>query len=131
MLSEVFMEKIIDKFFEESDIFSEDNYKLIFTSVRRGFEGEVLEAAKMEGHSGAIVMQAKAVEKMRKKFFGFSVDPESAVILMITKADIVVPVIKSIYSVVDFKSEARGMIFVLPISLVCGMNESYDKIDIV
>ena len=50
---------------------------------------------------------------------------------MITKSEIVVPVIKSIYSVVDFKSEARGMIFVLPISLVSGMNESYEKIDIV
>jgi len=63
--------KMIDKIFEEGDIFSEDNYKLIFTSVRRGFEGEVLEAAKLEGHSGAIVMQAKAVEKVRKRFFGF------------------------------------------------------------
>lgn len=120
-----------DNIFEEDEIFAGDDYKLILTSVKRGYEGEVLEAAKLAGHSGAVVMQAKSVDKMRKKFFGFSVDPESAVILMITKSEIVVPVIKSIYSVVDFKSEARGMLFVLPISLVCGMNESYDKIDIV
>ena len=120
-----------DNIFEEDDLFAEEDYKLIFTSVKRGYESDVLEAAKLAGHSGAVVMQAKAVEKMRKKFFGFSVDPESAVILMITKSEIVVPVIKSIYSVVDFKSEARGMLFVLPISLVCGMNESYEKIDIV
>lgn len=120
-----------DNIFEEDDLFAEEDYKLIFTSVKRGFESDVLEAAKLAGHSGAVVMQAKAVEKMRKKFFGFSVDPESAVILMIAKSEIVVPVIKSIYSAVDFKSEARGMIFVLPISLVCGMNESYEKIDIV
>ena len=120
-----------DNIFEEDDLFAEEDYKLIFTSVKRGYESDVLEAAKLAGHSGAVVMQAKAVEKMRKKFFGFSVDPESAVILMVAKSDIVVPVIKSIYSAVDFKSEARGMIFVLPISLVCGMNESYEKIDIV
>ena len=120
-----------EKLFEEDEIFSEDEYKLVFTTVKRGYEGEVLEAAKLSGHSGAVVMQAKSVDKMRKKFFGFSVDPESAVILMIVKSDIVVPVIKSIYSVVDFKSEARGMIFVLPISMVSGMNESYEKIDIV
>lgn len=125
------MEKFIDKIFEEDDIFSEGDYKLIFTSVRRGFEGEVLEAAKMEGHSGAMVMQAKSVEKVRKRFFGFSVDPETSIVLMIVKSEIVVPVIKSIYSVVDFKSEARGMLFVLPISMVCGLDEMYDYIDIV
>lgn len=125
------MEKMIDTIFEEDNIFSEGEFKLVFTSVKRGYEGEVLEAAKLEGHSGAIVMQAKAVEKVRKKFFGFSVDPESSVVLMIVKSDIVLPVIKSIYSIVDFKSEARGMLFVLPVSMVCGLDETYDKIDIV
>lgn len=124
------MEKQINNF-EQDDIFSDEEYKLIFTSVKRGFEGEVMEAAKLEGHSGAIVMQAKSVEKVRKRFFGFSVDPESSVVMMIVKSDIVVPVVKSIYSVVDFKSEARGMLFVLPISMVCGLDETYDKIDIV
>lgn len=124
------MEKLIDNVFEEDDIFSEGDYKLVFTSVKRGYEGEVLEAAKLEGHSGAIVMQAKAVEKVRKRFFGFSVDPESSVVMMIVKSELVVPVIKSIYSVVDFKSEARGMLFVLPVSMVCGLDETYDKIDI-
>lgn len=125
------MKKMIDTIFEEDNIFSEGEFKLVFTSVKRGYEGEVLEAAKLEGHSGAIVMQAKAVEKVRKRFFGFSVDPESSVVLMIVKADIVLPVIKSIYSIVDFKSEARGMLFVLPVSMVCGLDETYDKIDIV
>ena len=124
------MEKLIDNVFEEDDIFSEGDYKLVFTSVKRGYEGEVLEAAKLEGHSGAVVMQAKAVEKVRKRFFGFSVDPESSVVMMIVKSELVVPVIKSIYSVVDFKSEARGMLFVLPISMVCGLDETYDNIDI-
>ena len=125
------MEKYIDNIFEEDDIFSDGEYKLIFVSVRRGFEGEVLEAAKMEGHSGAMVMQAKSVEKVRKRFFGFSVDPETSIVLMIVKSEIVVPVIKSIYSVVDFKSEARGMLFVLPISMVCGLDEMYDSIDVI
>lgn len=124
------MEKLIDNVFEEDDIFSEGDYKLVFTTVKRGYEGEVLEAAKLEGHSGAIVMQAKAVEKVRKRFFGFSVDPESSVVMMIVKSELVVPVIKSIYSVVDFKSEARGMLFVLPVSMVCGLDETYDNIDI-
>lgn len=124
------MEKQINNF-EEDEIFSDEEYKLVFVSVKRGFEGEVLEAAKLEGHSGGIVMQAKSVEKVRKRFFGFSVDPESSLVLMLVKSNIVVPVVKAIYSAVDFKSEARGMVFVLPVSMVCGLDESYDNIDIV
>lgn len=125
------MEKNDSILLEEDDIFSNEEYKLVFVSVRRGFEGEVLEAAKLEGHSGAMVMQAKSVEKFRKKFFGFSVDPESSVVLMLVKSDIVVPVIKSIYSSVDFKSEARGMLFVLPVSMVCGLDKTYDNTDLI
>ena len=116
--------------FDNEDIFSDEEYKLVFASVKRGFEGDVLEAAKLEGHSGAIVLQAKAIEKVRKKFFGFSMDPESSVVLMIVKADIVVPVIKAIYNVVDFKSEARGMVFVLPVSMVCGVDDEDDEIEL-
>ena len=48
---------------------------------------------------------------------------------MLVKEELVVPVIKSIYSVVDFKSEARGMIFVLPVSLVCGMEDDFNQIE--
>ena len=123
------MEKNEEIVYDEDEIFSNENYKLVYTSVKRGFESEVLEAAKLAGHTGAMVMQAKAIDKFRKRFFGFSVDPESSVVLMLVKEELVVPVIKSIYSVVDFKSEARGMIFVLPVSLVCGMEDDFNQIE--
>lgn len=125
------MENKDELIFDEEDIFSKGDFKLVFVSVRRGYEGEVLESAKQAGHSGAMVMQAKSVEKFRKRFFGFSVDPESSVVLMIVKSDIVLPVIKSIYSMVDFKSEARGMLFVLPVSMVCGLDKTYENVDLV
>ena len=116
--------------FEEDDIFSNEDYKLVMSIVKRGFESDVLEAAKSVGHFGAAIMQAKGVSKMQKRFFGFSVDPENTVVMMIVKSELVVPVMKAIYSSADFKSEARGMIFALPVSLVAGMNDVYDKIDV-
>ena len=116
--------------FNEEDIFEKDDYKLVMTVVKRGFETNVLEAAKKVGHYGATVMQAKGVSKIQRKFLGFSIDPETTIVLMIVKDEIVLDVIKKIYSVVDFKSEARGMVFALPISLVAGLNETYEKIDI-
>jgi len=121
------MEKIE---FNEEDIFEKDEYKLVFTTIKRGFETEVLEAAKKVGHYGATVMQAKGVSKIQRKFLGFSIDPETTIVLMIVKDELVLDVSKEIYSVVDFKSEARGMVFALPVSLVAGLNDAYEKIDI-
>ncbi|MBQ8452109.1 MAG: hypothetical protein IJ538_05020 [Clostridia bacterium] len=117
--------------FEESDYFSDDEYTLVLTSVKRGFETDVLEAARAIGETGATLMQAKGVEKIQKRFFGFSINPENTVVMILVKKENVVPVMKAIYSIADFKSEARGMVFALPVSLVAGMNETYDKIDIV
>ena len=116
--------------FDEDDIFSNDEFKLVLSIVKRGFESDVLEAAKTVGHFGAFIMQAKGVSKLQKKFLGFSIDPENTVVMMLVKKELVVPVIKSIYSVADFRSEARGMVFALPVSMVAGMNDTYDKIDI-
>ena len=112
-----------DLYFEEEDIFSNEDYKLIVSIVKRGFETEVLEAAKSVGTNGAILMQAKGVSKTKKNFLGFSMNPENTVVMILAKSELVVPTMKAIYSVTDFKSEARGMVFALPVSLVAGMED--------
>ena len=116
--------------FEEDEIFSKDEYKLVVTIVKRGFETDVLEAAKSIGSNGAILMQAKVVSKIQEKFFGFSLNPENTTIMILVKKQNVVPTMKAIYSVIDFKSDARGMVFALPVSLVAGMDATYDRINI-
>lgn len=116
--------------FEEEDIFSDDEYKLLVSIVKRGFETDVLEAAKSVGTNGAILIQGKGVSKTQKKFFGFNIDPENTVIMILVKAEFVVPTIKAIYSVSDFKSRANGMVFALPVSMVAGMDKTYDKIEL-
>ncbi len=116
--------------FEDDEIFSNEEFKLVLSIVKRGFESDVLEAAKAEGHFGAFIMQAKGVSKLQKKFLGFSIDPENTVVMMVVKNELVVPVIKSIYSVTDFKSEAKGMVFALPVSLVAGLRDTYDRFDV-
>ena len=119
------------KDFNEEEIFEKEDYKLVLTIVKRGYEQEVLEAAKKDGHYGATVLQAKGVSRLKRTFLGFSIDPETTIVLMIVKDDIVVDLIKKIYDVVDFKSDARGMVFAFQVSMVEGLNDSYDKIDIV
>ncbi len=116
--------------FEEDEIFSDKKHKLLITLVKRGFETDVIEAAKSAGTRGAILMQAKGVSKIQQKFLGFSVNPENTVVMIVVKDELVVPTMKAIYSVIDFKSDARGMVFACPISLVAGIDDTFEKIKI-
>lgn len=104
---------------------------MVVALVKRGFETDVIEAARSVGTRGAILMQAKGVSKIQQKFLGFSVNPENTVVMIVVKDELVVPTMKAIYSVVDFKSEARGLVFALPISLVAGIDETFDRVPIV
>ncbi len=122
------MEKKDEIEFIDDEIFSEQGYKLILSVSKRGFESDILQAAKSVGTTGAMLMQAKSVAKIQKKFLGFSLTPDDTIVMMLVKDELVLPTIKAIYSVIDFKSEAHGMVFALPVSCVAGMNDSYDKI---
>ena len=121
------MDIIEKEFVEEENIFSEDSFKLVISISKRGFETDILEAAKSAGTSGGILMQAKGISKSQKKFLGISISPDDTVVMILVKDELVVPTIKAIYSVIDFKSEAHGMVFALPVSSVAGMNERPEK----
>ena len=105
----------------DEDIFDDDLYKLVVAIVQRGYSDEVVFAAKANGAKGAVILHGKGAGNSERKFFGFNIDPENEVVLMLVKEDIVVPIMKSIYSATDYKSSARGLVFALPVSYVTGM----------
>lgn len=106
--------------FEE--IFDKDDYKLVVAVVARGYSGEVINMAKSAGAKGAVVLSGTGVGESQRSFFGFMVNPENEVIMIVTKTEIVMEVIENIYKAVDFKSRARGLVFALPIDYVTGMS---------
>lgn len=122
------MDKSKEIVFEEDEVFSDKEYKLVLTVVKSGFETDVIEAAKSVGSNGGILVQAKGIPRVQKMFMGFSLDPENTLVFILVKNELVVPVIKSIYSMVGYKSDAHGMVFALPVSLVAGMNEEVEEI---
>ena len=105
----------------DEDIFDDDLYKLIVAIVQRGYSDEVVFAAKSAGAKGAVILQGKGAGSSEKKFFGFKIDPENEVVMMLVKEENVVPIMKAIYLVTDYQSSARGMVFALPVSYVTGM----------
>ena len=105
----------------DEDIFDDDLYKLVVAIVQRGYSDEVVFAAKSAGAKGAVILQGKGAGSSEHKFFGFKIDPENEVVMILVKEEIVVPIMKAIYLVTDYQSSARGMVFALPVSYVTGM----------
>ena len=105
----------------DEDIFDDELYKLVVAIVQRGYSDEVVFAAKSAGAKGAVILSGKGVGESNRKFFGFKIDPENEVVMLLVKEEIVVPVMKAIYFAADYQSSARGLVFALPVSYVTGM----------
>ena len=116
------MENIFD------EVVAGEDYKLLFAVVQRGFSDEVVQASRDNGGSGAVILQGKGTTNEKRKFFGFNIEPEKEVVMILVPSEKAVPITKAIYQAVDYKSEARGLVFVLPVSYVSGM--SHSKFDI-
>lgn len=117
------MENIFD------EIVAGEDYKLLLAIVQRGFSDEVIAASRENGGSGAVVLQGKGTTNEKRKFFNFNIEPEKEVVMILVPSEKAVPITKAIYSAVDYKSEARGLVFVLPVSYVSGMSHSKLEID--
>ena len=99
----------------------DDDSKLIVTIVQRGYSDSVISAGKSAGANGGVVIQGKGSGSTEKTFFGFKIDPENEIILMIVPADDALVIMKAIYQATDYQSASRGMVFCLPVSYVSGM----------
>ena len=108
----------------DEEIFDDEIYKLVVAVVQRGYSDEVINAARNKGAKGAVILNGKGKGESERKFFGFQVDPENETVLILVREELCVPIVKAIYSAVDYKSAARGMVFVLPVSYVSGMTHS-------
>ena len=107
----------------------DNDYKLVLAIVQKGFGDEVVEASRNAGASGACILQGKGTTNEKRKFFNFNIEPEKEVVLILVESEKAVPITKAIYSAVDYKSEARGLVFVLPVSHVSGMSHSKLELD--
>ena len=108
----------------DNEIFDNETYKLVVAIVQRGYSDEAINAARSVGAKGAVILSGKGQGESERKFFGFEVSPENETVLILVKEEICVPVVKAIYGAVDYRSAARGMVFVLPVSYVSGMTHS-------
>ena len=96
----------------------EKESKLVVCIVKKGYAYEVVKTATENGGKGAVIMDGRGVSKESKKFFGFDISPEKELVLMVVDEQYAYPVVKAIYAIADFRSNAKGIVFALPITML-------------
>jgi len=98
------------------DKVKEQKYQLLVTIVKRGFAYEVVKTATSSGGQGAMILDGRGSSNGKKRFFGMDIAPEKEMVVMVVKEELAYPIIKEIYAIANFKSEAKGSVLALPIS---------------
>lgn len=91
-------------------------HKLVVAIVKKGFAYEVIRSATNSGGKGAIILGGRGSSQEKKRLFGLEIAPEKEMVLMVVKESLVYPIIKEIYAISGFKTNAKGTVFALPIS---------------
>lgn len=104
---------------------SMENYQhdLIVVITTQGYVDDVMEIAKDCGATGGTVLRARGVgAKEAEKFFGITVQPEKDMIFIVIKKELRSEMMRSIIESKGPHTDARGVVFSLPVNGVAGMN---------
>ncbi len=93
-------------------------HKLVCAVVKKGYGYQVIKTATENNGKGAFLMDGRGMSKEKRKLFGFEIAPERELVLMVVEEKYVYPIMKAIYAIADFKSNAKGVVFALPIDFL-------------
>ena len=115
---------IIDEFSEgEKNMKKNNEFDLVVTIVNDGYSEMVMNAAYKEGCSGGTVVDGRSLGSRRTLFMDLTIEPEKEVVLTIVKKSIKENVMKRITKECGIKTDARGILFSIPLDNVVGINE--------
>ena len=109
-------EKVITPVEIIGDEVKSQQYKLLVALVKKGYAYEVVKTATNSGGKGAIILDGRGNSINKKRFFGMDIAPEKEMVLMVVKEELAYPIIKEIYAIANFKSDAKGTVLALPVS---------------
>ena len=101
-----------------NDEIKEQQYKLVVAIVKKGYAYEVVKSATNAGGKGAMIVNGRGETVSKKRLFGMEIAPEKEMVLLVVKEELAYPIVKEIYAIANFKSDAKGTVMVLPISFL-------------
>lgn len=100
----------------------ERDYVLIMAIVDQGYSEEVMDAARSAGAGGGTVFHARqAVNEETMKFWGIQIQPEREITIILAAREDKLAIMKEIGEKCGVHSEARGIVFSLPVDSAIGL----------
>jgi hypothetical protein len=107
---------------EEETMEQEFEYELIFVVTNRGYNQEVMDAARTEKAAGGTIVNAKGFDLSgAEKFFGMTLQPEKEIIMILTQGERKSAIMKAISEKAGRESPAGAISISLPVSDVEGL----------
>ena len=101
----------------------EYSHDLIVSIVNQGYSDELMNTARRAGATGGTVINTRgAAHQGAVKFFGISVQDEKEMILILAGREKKVPIMQAICEAHGLNSQARGIVFSLPVDNVVGLS---------
>ncbi len=106
----------------ESSNMNTNNYSLVAAIVNRGFSSDVMTVAREAGAGGGTVIHSRElINEESANFWGANMQEEKEILLILTKPEDKVNIMKAISENYGTRSEANGLVISLPIDSVMGI----------
>ena len=100
---------------------SEAKHSLIAAVVRRGFSGDVMDAARSAGARGGTVIHSRGVGNDEiAGLWGMNAQDETEIVLIIADAEDKVNLMRAVSEKCGVNSDAKGIIMSIPLDSVTG-----------
>lgn len=100
----------------------EKKAQLVVIICNHDYSDEVMEVAKASGAKGGTIIHGRGtLTKEAKKFFGITIQPEKALILILSSLETQENIMNSINEKVSINTDAHAVSFALPVSDYIGL----------
>ena len=110
---------------EDEELATKEQFEMIACVMERDLCDIAMTAAKNAGARGGTVMKGREVtSEETKKVFGFTIQPEKDLLLLIVKSDIKQDVMSALCAAIAAESDERAVVFSMPVDDVVGINKN-------
>lgn len=97
-------------------------YEAVFAIVNKGYTDLVMEASRKQGARGGTILTARGTGNPDlEKYYGFSIQPEKEIVVILVERDLADKVVKAVCEDVGLKTNGQGIVFSLPVGRVAGL----------
>ncbi len=97
------------------------NAKVLYIVVNVGFAEEIVDFIRLNGSTGATIINARGISSLHKKIMGISIDREKEVILTIVNDKTAERIIEAVRQNKELIDNAHIVCFAMPITKIVGI----------